>query len=123
MAYYALFHCLARSNADLLIGTAKASRSNPAWSQTYRALEHGIAKTACKRPEMTKFPADIQNFASRFVTLQELRHEADYDPDARFAKSGVRQHLADAEASIAGFMAASTNDRRAFAAWVLFKKR
>ena len=43
-AYYAMFHCLAGTAADLLIG---GSRSE-AWHQVYRALEHGSAKGACR---------------------------------------------------------------------------
>ena len=32
-AYYALFHCLAESNANLLVGGPNADRSDPAWIQ------------------------------------------------------------------------------------------
>ena len=49
-AYYALFHALARCCADTLVGATPASRSQTAWTQTYRALEHGYAKNQCVRP-------------------------------------------------------------------------
>ena len=42
-AYYAVFHCLAATAADALMGKGR----NDAWHQTYRALEHGSARRAC----------------------------------------------------------------------------
>ncbi len=42
-AYYAVFHSLAQTAADMLIGRKRTSD----WHQVYRALEHGNAKNAC----------------------------------------------------------------------------
>ena len=42
-AYYAVFHCLAATVADALMGKGRSD----AWHQTYRALEHGSARRAC----------------------------------------------------------------------------
>lgn len=93
-AYYAMFHCLARTGADLLIGGLNSQRSEPAWSQTYRALEHGFAKSQCKNNEvLRKFPKAIEDFANAFVTLQEKRHNSDYNPLATFSKSTVQARL------------------------------
>ena len=44
-AYYALFHTLAQTCADHLIGTG-LRRNNPAWSQVYRSLEHGFGRSS-----------------------------------------------------------------------------
>ena len=54
--YYALFHCLATCCADMIVGGAGADRSEPAWRQAYRALDHGPVRTtagrrAARRPE------------------------------------------------------------------------
>ena len=43
-AYYALFHCLAICCANMLVGGPGASRSEAAWRQAYRALNHGAKK-------------------------------------------------------------------------------
>ena len=43
-ACYALFHGLARCCADTPAGATPAGRSQPAWTQTCSALEHGYAK-------------------------------------------------------------------------------
>ena len=48
-AYYAMFHALATSNADTLIGASPRFRSLPAWTQTYRALDHGLARQQINR--------------------------------------------------------------------------
>lgn len=123
-AYYALFHTLARCGADLLVGGSGASRSTQAWRQVYRALEHGAAGNACRNGEMlSKFPKEIEDFANMFVTMQDKRHKADYDPTENFWKSSVIQDINAVEQAIKGFKTAPLKDRRAFAAYVLFKIR
>jgi len=123
-AYYALFHCLARTSADLLVGGAGAEKSKNAWRQVYRALEHGSAKAACSdRLVIASFPAQIADFGNTFVSLQIKRHEADYDPFARLTKSVVVEDIASARRVIGAFSVASAKDRRAFRTFVLFKKR
>ena len=44
IAYYALFHALANSNVDTLIGSAATIRRSEEWTTTHRALNHGTAK-------------------------------------------------------------------------------
>lgn len=58
-----------------------------------------------------------------FVTMQEKRHKADYDPTSRFWKSSVIQDVNAVEQVITGFRSAQIKDRRAFAAYVLLKNR
>ncbi|GAA0581025.1 hypothetical protein [Caenispirillum bisanense] len=72
---------------------------------------------------ISRFPQDIRDFAAAFVTLQAKRHSADYDPFARFARSDVLQDIADARDVIARFRRVPAADRRAFAVFVLFKRR
>lgn len=123
-AYYALFHCLARNCADLLIGGTSADRSNEAWKQVYRALDHNFAKDRCKDKAMIKkFPRKIEDFANTFVTLQEKRHQADYDPGGNFLKSGVTYDIDLAEQAVKDFSSVGAKHRRAFCAYVLFKRR
>ena len=123
-AYYALFHTLARSCADLMVGGPGSERSKPAWNQVYRALEHGTARSACLNAALIrKFPREIQDFANVFVQMQKKRHMADYDPDHRPYKSEVLNDIATVESAIADFHRAPTKDRRAFVALVLFKSR
>lgn len=70
-----------------------------------------------------KFPKDVEDFANAFVTQQSKRHSADYDPFPQFYKSAVQQDIADASDVMTRFRSAPLKDRRAFATYVLFKRR
>ncbi len=122
--YYAVFHCLAYESANLLIGGSKTLRSDAAWRQVYRSLEHGLAKAKCKNTRIIgQFPAAIIDFADCFVSMQERRHAADYDPFFRVGKSQVRADIAYSRVAIANFIACQAKDKRAFCAYVLLKDR
>ena len=119
-AYYAMFHCLAGTAADLFIGRNRSE----AWHQAYRALEHGSARSACQnRRAMQEFPLGIQEFASSFVALQGARQRADYALDGRFDKPDVLAAIDRAENAIEKVAQVDARDMRSFAAHVLFKRR
>ena len=119
-AYYAMFHCLAGTAADLFIGRNRSE----AWHQAYRALEHGNAKSACRnRQAMQRFPLEVQGFADAFVALQKARQRADYALDVRFDKPDVLAVIDSAETVITQLEQAAVQHRRAFLAHVLFKRR
>lgn len=109
--------------ADCLVGTSGASRSERAWRQAYRALEHGLAKSQCEKISSRDFPAEIEDFANQFIVMQSKRHYADYDPWSRFVRSEVLSDIAAVENSIARFKSQHRKDRLAFAVWVVLKKR
>ena len=122
--YYALFHCMAENCADMLVGEPGSGRSQPAWLQAYRALEHGRAKERCERKDfIRRFPSQIQDFAEKFAEMQGRRQTADYDPSASFAQSAVIEEIDLSEQRIAQFRQAPERDRRAFAAYVLMPLR
>jgi hypothetical protein len=115
---------LAKCCADTLIGGQNAARSKPAWRQVYRALDHGHAKGQCSNSKiMKKFPKEIEDFGSWFVAMQIKRHEADYDPFHRTAKSEVLSDISAVESAIESFLSVNAKDRRAFSAYVLLKSR
>ncbi len=122
-AYYAMFHALARCCADTLVGATRAHRSQPAWTQTYRALEHGYARNQCIRPEIRRFPHEIREFAKAFSDMQRLRHVADYAPQTDFYRRGTLRAVDYVERVIADFAAAPLQDRRAFSVYVLMRMR
>ena len=123
-AYYAMFHSLCRNCADSLVGPeGSPERSRRAWNQAYRAVEHGYAKNQCKDKVMDDFPETIRNFAIHFVRLQELRHEADYDPAISFTRQEVLKAIEDTEAMMDNLMNAGVKDRKAFSVWTAMKKR
>ena len=132
-AYYALFDALASTAANNIVGSSPATRKSPVWVQTYRSLDHGSAKTQCKKifslKENTKpqvqLTSDqrIKDFAEAFVTMQELRLDADYNPGRTFSRSTVNIRIGAAESALIGFMQAPRSERRTFVAFVMHKGR
>lgn len=121
--YYALFHCLATCNANMLVGGPGAQRSQPAWRQAYRALQHATARQRCEQRSIIEFPDAVQDFAERFADMQKKRHRADYAPDATFFKSDVIQDITGAEDVIRCFNSVPAQHRRAFAIYMLLPLR
>ena len=122
-AYYALFHALARCCADTLVGATPAIRSRSAWTQTYRALEHGYAKNQCVRPAMGRFPPEIQEFGEMFAEMQRNRNIADYATESALSRAEALRLIGWSERVIANFSTAPIADRRAFSAYVLLRVR
>ena len=80
--YYALFHGIAASNANMLVGTRRARKySKEAWNRVYRALSHRQAANRCESPEIDRFSLEIQDVAYYFCFFQVLREISDYSPD------------------------------------------
>ena len=118
-AYYAVFHCLAATAADLFIGPTRG----PAWHRAYRALEHGRARSACQEPAVREFPEEVRAFAEAFVALQKARQQADYALDMDdYQQSDVLGYIASAELAIGQFEQADIEARRGFAALALFRQ-
>ena len=72
---------------------------------------------------MERFPTEIQEFATKFVELQENRHRADYDPSVRFTQEGVLTEIKTAEIAVRQLQNSAIKDRRAFAVLTSMKKR
>jgi hypothetical protein len=83
-SYYALFHGLAELAAGRLVGSTSTAQKSAAWSRVYRDLNHLAAKKACSRPDLQGCSQELARFLMAFPHLQELRHQADYDPIVRF---------------------------------------
>ena len=123
-AYYAQFHTLARCCADMLAGASSADRSQTAWEQTYRALEHGHARNQClNQAAMSRFAVEIWEFGKHFVDMQRHRHFAEYAPVTNFGRSQAEQLVDETERMIRQFNDAPVAERRAFALHVLLRTR
>lgn len=131
-AYYSVFH-------ELLGTVARSFVAAAHWKSRvlfYRALDHGKARDRCKKLAQSplaleeqaffgfaSFPDELRFFASRFVDLQELRHQADYDPDARFTTEEAQEAVEDARAAIANLRAAQDQALIPFLSYLLFGLR
>jgi hypothetical protein len=97
--YYAVFHEPCRQIADQHVGATL--RRDPRYALIYRSLDHGRAKDACKKIAAdAASSAEAAQIAATFVTSQEARHQADYNPTPRFRVSEVRGYFLDAESAI-----------------------
>ena len=121
-AYYALFHTLAASNADLIAGSPQSGISSYAWERVYRRLDHGRAQNNL-RGILGQLSQSGQNFARAFISLQGLRQEADYDPNFSITRTRTLNVIAQAEAAIRDFAQLSQEERRLIAAQSLFDRR
>lgn len=120
--YYAVFHALCRSNADVLVGAGN-NKPKRAWTQAYRAADHGQLSKRCKSARAKGFPRSLADFADTFISLQDLRHRADYDPDWRPRRSEVENHISMTKAAIGALRNTPLADRRAFAVHLLLNYR
>lgn len=121
-AYYAVFHALTASNADVLIGPVHNQLTADAWIRIYRGLDHGYAKSQLQR-NRTGLSADAQKFADLFRDLQNERHNADYNPQATFTIHAATTWLNNAEAAIIDFLQTSQSERAAIAILTLIRMR
>ena len=108
-AYYAMFHALAASNADLIVGS-KSTMNQDDWTTTYRSLRHFRAENPLHGwPHL--FSSKVQNFAVVIGNIKKWREEADYNPDVIFFQYQVNTWIDRAEQAILDFNAASPQER------------
>jgi hypothetical protein len=121
-AYYAIFHHLCQRHCDLLVAddTLGAARY-----QAYRSVDHSNAKAACQECRATGkgFPRGVIHYAETFIRLQDLRHDADYDPTAQFNINHAHALINDCTKAIAAFDAEPERHRRAFVLFVALRRR
>ena len=119
--YYAMFHCICSSNADVLAGSS-VSRSD--WIRVYRALNHRRALKCCRMiANASHFDTDVQTFARLFERMQLMRLSADYDPDWNASDFMVGFFLVSVEQAIYDFDRVPEDVRRSFAIHLLFDQR
>ena len=121
-AYYAMFHALAVSNADCLMGTLDDPLTEHAWSRIYRGLNHNAARRNLMQ-DWSLFSLQVQQFADVFAQLQDVRHAADYDPNRTFTLPETLDWIDLAEAAIRGFMQTDADERKVVAIQSLIGRR
>ena len=100
-AYYAIFHTLAASNANTLIGALRADQQRWSWQQTHRAADHRPTRNKLSRASLGgRFPSAIQDFGEVFADAQQARHSADYDPHSQFHATNVNDLIDRVENAI-----------------------
>lgn len=123
-AYYAMFHTLALSNANTLIGASPADQQRWAWQQTYRAADHRPTRNKLSSASLGgRFPGAIRRFGVTFADVQRVRHSADYDPHSNFPATDVSELIGRVETAIANFNQTPDDIRRDLAIHILTNVR
>ncbi len=119
-AYYAMFHTLAASNANTLIGAWPADQQRWAWQQTYRAADHRPTRNKLSRTSLgRRFPMAVRKFGEVFTIAQKERHSADYDPHSQFHPTDVADLIDRVEDAINDFNQTPDDIRRDLAIHIL----
>lgn len=133
-AYYALFHTTSKLAAERFVGTGQGGTS--AYALLYRGFSHGRMKEICRaidRPTLsqrhqallrrTSVSYEAREFASAFAGLQELRHSADYDPQAVFRSSDAVDACDQADIAIRALATLDAAERTDILALLLVEAR
>ena len=112
--YYAMYHALARSNADLLIGPSETEADTSEWNHVYVALG-GDSAHELMRADFSRHPEAIRRFVDEFLVVHDQRLLAEEDPVATFTTDQARDWVDRAETAIAEFLAVEPEQRRVFA--------
>ena len=121
-AYYAVFHTLAASNAELIAGQPQSGVSAYAWERVYRRLDHGRAQNNLRAVLNLLSPSGAF-FARTFIELQGMRQEADYDPNFSITHTRTFNAIAQAETAIRDFAQLTQEERRLLVAQSMFDRR
>lgn len=122
-AYYAMFHTLSNDCADLLVGATPEARERPEWTQVYRALDHAQVRRQCARSDVSRYHPGIRWFAKTLAESQELRHTADYSPDASFTRERAETIVNQAASAIEEYRAVPEDERRYFIVYLALRYR
>ena len=116
--YYAMYHALARSNADLLIGPSETEGSSPEWNRVYTALG-GDSAFELMQGDFSRQPEAVGNFVDVFLAAHHQRLLAEEDPVTTFTADQARGCIDRVEAAISEFLSVEPEPRRSFAVQVL----
>ena len=119
-AYLAVYHALARSNADLLVGDSETERNRPEWLHTYQALG-GDCSHQRLQGDYSDYPEAIRAFADTFIDLHQQRLLADEDPSATFTAAEAQSWVQRANGAINAFLSTDPTQRKSFAIEILIQ--
>ncbi|MDE2938878.1 MAG: hypothetical protein OXR67_08150 [Chloroflexota bacterium] len=121
-AYYAAFHALTASNADVLAGTGAGQLPSEAFLRAYRGLNHGYARTQLLQNRHL-LSTNGRIFADNFCQLQDERVQADYNPRVSFTPESAGVWLDKVEAASNDLLQTTQEERAAMATLTLVRPR
>ena len=116
--YYAVYHALARSNADLLVGPSETQGDTTEWNRVHMALG-GDSAHELMQGDFSRHPEAIRRFVDEFLAAHHHRLLAEEDPLATFTTDQAQDWVGRAEMAISEFLSIEPEQRRAFAIQLL----
>ena len=112
-AYYAVFHAISATNADVQHGVPTNPTTAQAWTDTYRQMRHGFAARSL-RENLLRLTQDAQLLANGFISLKTARETADYDPNRAMTVGDADFWIEEAREALIAMQAMTTSDRQTF---------
>ena len=112
-AYYAVFHAISASNADVQHGVPTNAATAQAWTNTYRRMRHNYA-TRSLGQHLFSLTQDARSLANYFTNLKTARETADYDPNRALTSGDANYWIGVARAALISMQAMTAAERRTF---------
>ena len=112
-AYYAVFHAINASNADVRHGVPTNAATVQAWTDTYRQMSHGFATRSLRR-NLFNLTHDARLLANHFINLKTARETADYDPNRVLTVGDANFWIGEARAALIALQAMTVAERQTF---------
>jgi hypothetical protein len=120
-AYYAVFHALAESCADQLIGPTKPWG---VYTPIYRSVDHSAARKVLREARSRTSDPAITAIALAFIKLNDARIAADYVPEPfGFSRQEIKDLILEARGAVAAIAALSPETRLRLAVQFVTKTR
>ena len=110
-AYYALFHAINASNADITHGGPTNTPTAQAWTDTYRQMRHNFAARHLNQ-HMFSFASNGRILAKSFADLKTARETADYDPNTVLTTGDANHWIRQSRTALAILQAMRPTERQ-----------
>ena len=111
--YYAVFHAINASNANIRHGVPGNAATAQVWTNTYRQMRHNSATNRLGQ-HFFQLTSDAQLLANYFTNLKTARETADYDPNRALTVGDANFWIREARAALVALQAMTPADRRIF---------
>lgn len=111
--YYAVFHAVNASNADVRHGVPASAATARSWTNAYRQMRHTRA-TNRLRQHFFYLNSDARLLANYFINLKTARETADYDPNRVLTVGDANFWISEARAALVVLQTMTPADRRIF---------
>ena len=111
--YYALFHAINASNANVRHGVPANAVTAQVWTNTYRQMRHNPRTNGLRR-HLFRLTSNAQLLANYFTDLKIARETADYDPNRILTVGDANYWIIGARAALVALQAMTPADRRIF---------